>query len=170
MLVFRSIYFYRQVNGKDMTRSTHHDAVTTLISNVSSIKLLVRHDPAPPGLMVGTSPHPLLRDTNTPRKPHISCNVLPYLYFQEVTVTKYPGEKLGISIRGGAKGHPGNPLDPKDEGIFISKVCISSKSSRQHRLLGVIVGCNVMFTSICGPLVTTVWSKGLTLHIGISKW
>ena len=35
---------------------------------------------------------------------------------------KYPGEKLGISIRGGAKGHPGNPLDPKDEGIFISKV------------------------------------------------
>jgi hypothetical protein len=35
---------------------------------------------------------------------------------------KYPGEKLGISIRGGAKGHPGNPLDTKDEGIFISKV------------------------------------------------
>ncbi len=37
---------------------------------------------------------------------------------------KYPGEKLGISIRGGSKGHPGNPLDPKDEGIFISKVCV----------------------------------------------
>ena len=37
---------------------------------------------------------------------------------------KYPGEKLGISIRGGAKGHPGNPLDSKDEGIFISKVCV----------------------------------------------
>ena len=35
---------------------------------------------------------------------------------------KNPGEKLGISIRGGSKGHPGNPLDPKDEGIFISKV------------------------------------------------
>jgi hypothetical protein len=35
-----------------MTRSTHHDAVTALISNVSSIKLLVRHDPPPPGLMV----------------------------------------------------------------------------------------------------------------------
>lgn len=33
-----------------------------------------------------------------------------------------PGEKLGISIRGGVKGRPGNPLDETDEGIFISKV------------------------------------------------
>ena len=122
-----------------MTRSTHHDAVTALISNVSSIKLLVRHDPAPPGLMVGKScthpcscslhlalSYPRTCDTNALPKPHFSCNIIPYLYFQEITVTKYPGEKLGISIRGGAKGHPGNPLDPKDEGIFISKVFISS--------------------------------------------
>jgi protein scribble len=42
---------------------------------------------------------------------------------------KYPGEKLGISIRGGAKGHPGNPLDTKDEGIFISKVCIPASKN-----------------------------------------
>lgn len=35
---------------------------------------------------------------------------------------KKPGEKLGISIRGGAKSHPGNPFDKSDEGIFISKV------------------------------------------------
>lgn len=35
---------------------------------------------------------------------------------------KQPGEKLGISIRGGARGHAGNPFDPTDEGIFISKV------------------------------------------------
>ncbi|CAB3986484.1 scribble homolog isoform X1, partial [Paramuricea clavata] len=91
------------VNGKDMTRSTHHDAVTALISNVSSIKLLVRHDPPPPGLM-------------------------------EVTIMKYPGEKLGISIRGGAKGHPGNPLDTKDEGIFISKVNESGAAAKDKRL------------------------------------
>ena len=38
-------------------------------------------------------------------------------------IPKAPGEKLGISIRGGNKGHPGNPLDRNDEGIFISKVC-----------------------------------------------
>jgi len=32
------------------------------------------------------------------------------------------GEKLGISIRGGAKGHPGNPFDKEGEGTFVSKV------------------------------------------------
>lgn len=37
-------------------------------------------------------------------------------------IQKQPGEKLGISIRGGAKGHAGNPFDATDEGIFISKV------------------------------------------------
>lgn len=37
-------------------------------------------------------------------------------------IQKQPGEKLGISIRGGAKGHAGNPFDSTDEGIFISKV------------------------------------------------
>lgn len=42
--------------------------------------------------------------------------------WQEICIEKRPGEKLGISIRGGAKGHAGNPFDPTDEGIFISKV------------------------------------------------
>ncbi|XP_042748388.1 protein scribble homolog isoform X5 [Lagopus leucura] len=41
---------------------------------------------------------------------------------QEICIEKAPGEKLGISIRGGAKGHAGNPFDPTDEGIFISKM------------------------------------------------
>lgn len=41
---------------------------------------------------------------------------------QELTIYKAPGEKLGISIKGGARGVPGNPLDSTDEGIFISKV------------------------------------------------
>ncbi|XP_059757188.1 protein scribble homolog isoform X9 [Balaenoptera ricei] len=41
---------------------------------------------------------------------------------RELCIQKGPGEKLGISIRGGAKGHAGNPCDPTDEGIFISKV------------------------------------------------
>ena len=53
LLRFEWCVFQLQVNGKDMARSTHHDAVTALISNVSSIKMLVRHDPPPPGLMVG---------------------------------------------------------------------------------------------------------------------
>lgn len=48
---------------------------------------------------------------------------------QEVFIQKQPGEKLGISIRGGAKGHAGNPFDPTDEGIFISKVLQPSIAS-----------------------------------------
>lgn len=45
-----------------------------------------------------------------------------YVSLQEIVIQKEPGEKLGISIRGGAKGHAGNPFDATDEGIFISKV------------------------------------------------
>jgi protein scribble len=41
---------------------------------------------------------------------------------QEVKIYKGPNEKLGLSIRGGARSHPGNPSDRTDEGIFISKV------------------------------------------------
>lgn len=54
------------------------------------------------------------RDVNVKRTVYISL--------QEIVIQKQPGEKLGISIRGGAKGHAGNPFDATDEGIFISKV------------------------------------------------
>ncbi|XP_033964578.1 protein scribble homolog isoform X2 [Pseudochaenichthys georgianus] len=53
---------------------------------------------------------------------------------QEIEINKQPGEKLGISIRGGAKGHAGNPFDPTDEGIFISKVSSSGAAARDSRL------------------------------------
>nr|XP_020473126.1 protein scribble homolog isoform X3 [Monopterus albus] len=53
---------------------------------------------------------------------------------QEIVINKQPGEKLGISIRGGAKGHAGNPFDPTDEGIFISKVSSSGAAARDGRL------------------------------------
>ncbi|XP_078137274.1 protein scribble homolog isoform X7 [Sander vitreus] len=53
---------------------------------------------------------------------------------QEIVIQKQPGEKLGISIRGGAKGHAGNPFDPTDEGIFISKVSSSGAAARDRRL------------------------------------
>ncbi|CAN9506414.1 unnamed protein product [Ophioblennius macclurei] len=53
---------------------------------------------------------------------------------QEIMIQKQPGEKLGISIRGGAKGHAGNPFDPTDEGIFISKVSSSGAAARDGRL------------------------------------
>ncbi|XP_033848965.3 protein scribble homolog isoform X4 [Acipenser ruthenus] len=53
---------------------------------------------------------------------------------QDISIEKLPGEKLGISIRGGAKGHAGNPFDPSDEGIFISKVSSSGAAARDGRL------------------------------------
>ncbi|XP_063780808.1 protein scribble homolog [Pseudophryne corroboree] len=58
----------------------------------------------------------------------------PPLGMQEICIVKTLGEKLGISIRGGAKGHPGNPLDPTDEGVFISKVSSSGAAARDGRL------------------------------------
>ncbi|XP_006821778.1 protein scribble homolog [Saccoglossus kowalevskii] len=60
---------------------------------------------------------------------------------EEVYIHKTPGDKLGISIRGGSKGHPGNskghpgnPLDKSDEGIFISKVNSQGAAGRDGRL------------------------------------
>ncbi|XP_045912532.1 protein scribble homolog isoform X5 [Micropterus dolomieu] len=53
---------------------------------------------------------------------------------QEIVIQKQPGEKLGISIRGGAKGHAGNPFDATDEGIFISKVSSTGAAARDGRL------------------------------------
>uniref|UniRef100_A0AAY5KKV9 Protein scribble homolog n=1 Tax=Esox lucius TaxID=8010 RepID=A0AAY5KKV9_ESOLU len=63
---------------------------------------------------------------------------------QEIVIQKQPGEKLGISIRGGAKGHAGNPFDPTDEGIFISKVSSSGAAARDGRLL---VGMRILEVS-----------------------
>ncbi|XP_023597408.1 protein scribble homolog isoform X1 [Trichechus manatus latirostris] len=53
---------------------------------------------------------------------------------RELCIQKAPGEKLGISIRGGAKGHAGNPCDPTDEGVFISKVSPTGAAGRDGRL------------------------------------
>ena len=54
----------------------------------------------------------------------IICIIVSSCFMKEIVLMRYPGEKLGISIRGGVKGHAGNPQDETDEGIFISKVII----------------------------------------------
>ncbi|XP_043923410.1 protein scribble homolog isoform X3 [Protopterus annectens] len=92
-----------EVNTIDLRHATHQEAVMALLANKQEIRMLVRRDPAPPGM-------------------------------QEIGISKLPGEKLGISIRGGAKGHAGNPFDPSDEGIFISKVSSSGAAARDGRL------------------------------------
>lgn len=63
---------------------------------------------------------------------------LKYLYLniitQELTIIKQEGEKLGMHIKGGLKGQRGNPNDPNDEGVFISKVNSGGAARRDGRL------------------------------------
>ena len=49
---------------------------------------------------------------------HVHKNV----HVQVVIIRKSASAKLGVSIKGGTKSTKGNPLDPTDNGIFISKV------------------------------------------------
>ncbi|GCC40514.1 hypothetical protein chiPu_0024859, partial [Chiloscyllium punctatum] len=39
-----------EVNGIDLRHATHQEAVMALLSNQQEIRLLVRRDPAPPGM------------------------------------------------------------------------------------------------------------------------
>jgi len=45
-----------------------------------------------------------------------------------------PDEKLGMNVRGGAGGQPGNPSDRDDEGVFISKINPGGAAARDGRL------------------------------------
>ena len=49
------------------------------------------------------------------------CKML--ILFQELVIERGPTEKIGMTIKGGAGGTPGNPNDSADEGVFVSKVC-----------------------------------------------
>ncbi|XP_055333502.1 protein scribble homolog isoform X2 [Paramacrobiotus metropolitanus] len=92
------------VNGQDMARVAHAEAVRALTYPSERIDLLIRHDPPPEGL-------------------------------QELIIRKNPGETLGMNIRGGDKAEvPGNPLDPTDDGIFISRILPDGAVARDGRL------------------------------------
>ncbi|XP_025417497.1 protein lap4 isoform X4 [Sipha flava] len=54
--------------------------------------------------------------------------------FQELTIIREPNEKLGMHIKGGLRGHRGNPLDKTDEGVFISKINSGGAAKRDGRL------------------------------------
>ena len=82
------------VNGVDITRATHQEAVMALIAPENEIVLDVQHDPPPIGLVE--------------------------IHIQKIS----QAEKIGISIKGGAGEKSANPLDPTDEGVFITKVSI----------------------------------------------
>ncbi|XP_037277317.2 protein scribble homolog isoform X3 [Rhipicephalus microplus] len=54
--------------------------------------------------------------------------------WQELMIQREPGEKLGMNIKGGVQGHSGNPADPTDESIFISKINTNGAALRDGRL------------------------------------
>ncbi|XP_050533577.1 protein lap4-like isoform X2 [Daktulosphaira vitifoliae] len=54
--------------------------------------------------------------------------------FQELTIVREANEKLGMHIKGGLRGHRGNPLDKSDEGVFISKINSGGAAKRDGRL------------------------------------
>ncbi|XP_052763197.1 protein scribble homolog isoform X7 [Mya arenaria] len=51
---------------------------------------------------------------------------------QEVSINKRPGEKLGMSIKGGMKNFPGD--ENSDEGIYISRITDDGAVARDSRL------------------------------------
>ena len=51
---------------------------------------------------------------------------------QEIFIEK-GDEKLGMIIKGGLHGQPGNPDDEADEGVFISKINEGSVADRQNK-------------------------------------
>ncbi|XP_071512746.1 protein lap4-like isoform X5 [Panulirus ornatus] len=53
---------------------------------------------------------------------------------KEVIIRKLVGERLGMNIKGGVQGSPGNPLDKSDEGVFISKINSNGAVHRDGRL------------------------------------
>ncbi|XP_055300011.1 protein lap4-like isoform X6 [Sitodiplosis mosellana] len=54
--------------------------------------------------------------------------------FQNILLVKTENERLGMHIKGGLNGQRGNPLDPADEGVFVSKINSSGAARRDGRL------------------------------------
>merc|ERR1719427_1574120 len=70
------------------------------------------HDVAVAALLSGNNKNMVMLVRHDPPPPDM----------KEVRIVREPGEKLGLSIRGGSGGFPGNPDNPKDMGIFISNL------------------------------------------------
>jgi protein scribble len=53
---------------------------------------------------------------------------------QVILIKKSASAKLGVSIKGGTKSTQGNPLDPNDKGIFVSKITAGGAAEQDGRL------------------------------------
>lgn len=57
-----------------------------------------------------------------------------HIQTQNILLVKNENERLGMHIKGGLNGQRGNPLDPADEGVFVSKINSSGAARRDGRL------------------------------------
>lgn len=81
-----------KVNDTDIIGATHDETVDELKRYPTQVKLTVRHDPQPSGLI------------------------------EIVLQKSHPEETLGIRIHGGIENKSANPFDSTDEGIFVIDV------------------------------------------------
>ncbi|XP_053682819.1 protein lap4-like isoform X7 [Sabethes cyaneus] len=93
--------------------------------------------------------------------------------FQEVDLVKQEGERLGMHIKGGLNGQRGNPTDPADEGVFISKINSSGAAKRDGRLRVGMRILEVNGASLLGAThqeaVNALRASGGTLHMVVCK-
>lgn len=92
---------------------------------------------------------------------------------QEVTLTKNDGERLGMHVKGGLGGQRGNPVDPTDEGVFISKINSSGAARRDGRLRVGMRILEVNGVSLLGAshqeAVEVLRAAGYELHLVVCK-
>ena len=93
-----------KVNDIDITGASHDETVEELKRFLNEVKLTVRHDPQPSGLM------------------------------EIDLIKSHPEETLGIRIHGGIENKSANPYDSTDEGIFVIDVIPDTIAHRDTRL------------------------------------
>ncbi|XP_058827333.1 protein lap4-like isoform X8 [Topomyia yanbarensis] len=143
-----------KVNGTDVTSATHQEAVMELLRPCDEIKLTVQHDPLPAGFQ------------------HQHFEIV-RLQTEEVNLVKQEGERLGMHIKGGLNGQRGNPLDPADEGVFISKINSTGAAKRDGRLRVGMRILEVNGVSLLGAThqeaVNALRASGGVLHMVVCK-
>ena len=79
--------------------------------------------------------------------------------FKEVSVTKPSDQKLGMVIKGGLQGQPGNPKDQTDEG---------KKSEKYHNQPWIFLNTlNISFNKAQAKLTEKVMLSASACHIGV---
>ncbi|XP_054268231.1 protein lap4 isoform X3 [Macrosteles quadrilineatus] len=93
--------------------------------------------------------------------------------FMELTLVREDGEKLGMHIKGGLRGHRGNPLDRNDEGVFISKINSGGAAKRDNRLKVGMRLLEVNGVSLLGAshqeAVNALRNSGKAIHLVVCK-